>query len=82
MAINVPTIIMGLTFLAAGSTLPEAVSSVISLRNGKTSSIKYNKVVTAFENGLFKSFSYSFLAFPTIQEIIVLVLVIYILDFL
>lgn len=33
--IGVPTIIMGLTFLAAGSTMPEAVSSVISLRNGK-----------------------------------------------
>ncbi|KAI8117770.1 hypothetical protein FF38_08220 [Lucilia cuprina] len=35
-AINVPTIIMGLTFLAAGSTMPEAVSSVISLRNGES----------------------------------------------
>lgn len=35
-AIHVPTIVMGLTFLAAGSTMPEAVSSLISLRNGKT----------------------------------------------
>lgn len=34
-AIHVPTIVMGLTFLAAGSTMPEAVSSLISLRNGK-----------------------------------------------
>lgn len=34
-AIRVPTIVMGLTFLAAGSTMPEAVSSLISLRNGK-----------------------------------------------
>ncbi|XP_004523685.1 sodium/potassium/calcium exchanger 4 isoform X2 [Ceratitis capitata] len=33
--INVPEIIMGLTFLAAGSTMPEAVSSLISLRNGE-----------------------------------------------
>uniref|UniRef100_T1PIS5 Sodium/calcium exchanger protein n=1 Tax=Musca domestica TaxID=7370 RepID=T1PIS5_MUSDO len=35
-AIGVPTIIMGLTFLAAGSTTPEAVSSVISLRSGES----------------------------------------------
>ncbi|XP_075156034.1 sodium/potassium/calcium exchanger 5 isoform X1 [Haematobia irritans] len=35
-AIRVPTIIMGLTFLAAGSTTPEAVSSVISLRSGES----------------------------------------------
>ncbi|KMY91738.1 sodium/potassium/calcium exchanger 4 isoform X1 [Drosophila simulans] len=34
-AIHVPTIVMGLTFLAAGSTMPEAVSSLISLRNGE-----------------------------------------------
>ncbi|KRG07049.1 sodium/potassium/calcium exchanger 4 [Drosophila mojavensis] len=34
-AIRVPTIVMGLTFLAAGSTMPEAVSSLISLRNGE-----------------------------------------------
>lgn len=33
--IQVPTIIMGLTFLAAGSTMPEFVASVISLRTGK-----------------------------------------------
>ncbi|XP_037728035.1 sodium/potassium/calcium exchanger 2 isoform X1 [Drosophila subpulchrella] len=35
-AIHVPTIVMGLTFLAAGSTMPEAVSSLISLRNGES----------------------------------------------
>ncbi|KAL9871827.1 sodium/potassium/calcium exchanger 4 isoform 2-T2 [Glossina fuscipes fuscipes] len=34
--IQVPTIIMGLTFLAAGSTMPEFVASVISLRTGES----------------------------------------------
>jgi len=34
--IGVPDIIMGLTFLAAGSTMPEAVSSIISLRKGES----------------------------------------------
>ncbi|XP_055843681.1 sodium/potassium/calcium exchanger 3 isoform X1 [Episyrphus balteatus] len=34
--LGVPDIIMGLTFLAAGSTTPEAVSSLISVRKGES----------------------------------------------
>lgn len=47
-AIRVPTIVMGLTFLAAGSTMPEAVSSLISLRNGNQ--IRYELSSTAATN--------------------------------
>ncbi|XP_055911883.1 sodium/potassium/calcium exchanger 4 isoform X2 [Eupeodes corollae] len=34
--LGVPEIVMGLTFLAAGSTTPEAVSSLISVRKGES----------------------------------------------
>lgn len=47
-AIRVPTIVMGLTFLAAGSTMPEAVSSLISLRNGNQ--IQYELLPAAATN--------------------------------
>jgi len=46
-AIHVPTIVMGLTFLAAGSTMPEAVSSLISLRNGEWC-LTYTRTIVPF----------------------------------
>lgn len=54
--LNIPDSVMGITFLAAGTSVPEAVSSVIVAKQGKKCiSLSYNpKKLIFFEFFLFK----------------------------
>lgn len=40
--LSVPETVMGLTFLAAGGCMPEAISSCLAIRKGKYDLYKYN----------------------------------------
>lgn len=47
---NIPDSVMGLTFLAAGTSVPEAVSSVIVTNQGKMSNQNRNIPSNAYKN--------------------------------
>lgn len=47
--LSIPDSVMGITFLAAGTSVPEAVSSVIVAKQGKMHKIDQNSIKFLFD---------------------------------